>query len=300
MGVLSVRELLTLGVAPRTITHRCRPRGPWTRLLPGVVLLGTAPPTRDQQVQAALTYGGRKAVATGRDAARRHGAQLSLAPEVHLLVPVGRQRKSCGFALLERTGRLPAPVKRGGIGWAPVTRALLDAVRRMQCADEVRAALAGAVQRSLTTPARLLAELDAGSSRGSALPRAVLREEIASGVHSVAEADALRLARRSGLPAPAWNVDVYAPTGRFLARPDAWFDEVALAWEIDSHEFHLSPADHARTLERDAVMAAEGVAVLHTLPSQLRREPQKVLGRLRRAYRQAARRPRPLVRVRAR
>ncbi len=300
MGVLSIRELLALGVAPRTITHRCRPRGPWTRLLPGVILLATAPPSRDQQVRAALTYGGRAAMVTGRDAARRHGAQLPLTPEVHLLVPIERQRTSRGFAMLERTERLPAPVGRDGIGWAPVTRAVLDAARRMQRTDEVRAALAGAVQRSLTTPARLLTELDAGSSRGSALPRAVLRDEIATGIHSVAEADALRLARRSGLPAPLWNVDVCARNGRFVARPDAWFDDVALAWEIDSHEFHLSPADHARTLDRDAHMTAEGIVVLHTLPSQLRREPQKVLDTLCRAYRQAACRPRPHVYLRHR
>lgn len=300
MGVLSIRELLALGVAPRTITHRCRPHGPWTRLLPGVVLLGTAPPTRDQRVRAALAYGGDAAMVTGRDAARRHGAQLPLAPEVHLLVPIERQRTSCGFALLERTERLPPPVDHDGISWAPVTRAVLDASRRMQRTDEVRAALAGAVQRCLTTPALLLAELDAGSSRGSALPRGVIRDEIATGVHSVAEADALALARRSGLPAPVWNVDVCDRSGRFVARPDAWFDDVALAWEIDSHEFHLSPADHARTLDRDASMTAEGIIVVHTLPSQLRREPQKVLDRLCRAYRQAACRPRPHVHMRQR
>jgi hypothetical protein len=296
--VLSIRELLALGVAPRTITHRCRPRGPWTRLLPGVVLLAAVPPTRDQQVRAALTYGGHQAMVTGRDAVRRAGAQLPLGPDVHLLIPIGRQRKSCDFALLERTARLPAPLERDGVGWAPVTRAVLDSARRMQRADEVRAALAGVVQRSLTTAARLLAELDAGSSRGSALPRAVLRDEIMAGVHSVAEAAALRLARRSGLPAPMWNVDVCTCDGRFLARPDAWFDDVALAWEIDSHEFHLSPADHARTLDRDASLTAEGVAVLHTLPNQLVREPTKVLETLARAYRQAACRPRPPVRTR--
>lgn len=298
--MLSIRALLAVGVAPRTITHRCRPRGPWTRLLPGVVLLGTAPPTRDQQIRAALCYGGQQAMATGRDAARRAGAQLPLAPEVHLLVPIARQRKSCGFALLERTERLPAPLERDGIHWAPVTRAVLDAVRRMQRADEVRAALAAVVQRSLTTPARLLAELDTGSSRGSALPRAVIQDEITTGVHSVAEANALRLARGSGLPAPMWNVDVCTCDGRFIARPDAWFDDVALAWEIDSHEFHLSPADHARTLGRDASMTAEGIVVLHTLPSQLDREPGKVLETLARAYGQAARRPRPPVCIRAR
>lgn len=50
---------------------------------------------------------------------------------------------------------------------------------------------------------------------------------------------------RGGLLQPLWNARVVdARTGGFIAVADAWFDEVALAWEIDSYEFHLSPADH--------------------------------------------------------
>jgi very-short-patch-repair endonuclease len=40
--------------------------------------------------------------------------------------------------------------------------------------------------------------------------------------------------------------------------------------EIDSTEYHLTPADHDRTLARDQVLQAAGYAVLHVKPSQLR------------------------------
>ena len=71
------------------------------------------------------------------------------------------------------------------------------------------------------------------------------------------------------------------------------FDDVALAWEIDSYAFHLSPQQYARTLERHARLTAHGVAILHTLPTRLRRQPLQVLAELRAAYDHAAARPRP-------
>ena len=106
------------------------------------------------------------------------------------------------------------------------------------------------------------------------------------------------LLSRTELPAARWNADVFAADGRFLGRPDAWFDDVALAWQIDSYQFHLAPADYARTMNRDAVMVAVGIVVLRTLPTDLRRRPALVLGRLRAAYHQASTRSRPPLQVR--
>ena len=120
--------------------------------------------------------------------------------------------------------------------------------------------------------------------------------EISDGVHSVAEADARRLVRRSSLPRPQWNVPIVA-RGATVAVVDAWFDDVGLAWEIDSYAFHLSPQQYARTLERHAGLTAHGVVVLHTLPTRIRRQPGQVLAELRAAYAHAAARPRPQVHV---
>jgi len=62
------------------------------------------------------------------------------------------------------------------------------------------------------------------------------------------EADARVLWRRTGLPPLSWNVPIVDAAGRFLATPDGWADDVAMAWEIDSYAFHLSPADYRQTL----------------------------------------------------
>lgn len=84
----------------------------------------------------------------------------------------------------------------------------------------------------------------------------------------MAAADALRLARRSGLPAPLWNPRLYDARGRFLASPDAWFEEVGRAWEIDSHEFLPTPEGYDTTPDRRSTMTAAGIVVLHTRAEQ--------------------------------
>ncbi|GAA0933802.1 hypothetical protein GCM10009559_23780 [Pseudonocardia zijingensis] len=289
---MRVDHLVALGLTRSTIAHRCRPGGPWRRLAPGVVKLENGPVTRSDRRRAALLHAGARAVLTGLDALELHGMERMPAPAgpVHVLVPGGRRRGGAGLALVERTHHLPLAVP-GRWPLAPVARAALDAARRLVVRDEVRAVLAEVVQRERCSPAELNAELELGSGRGARLAREVLAE-IGDGVRSAAEANAREVALSSGLPAPWWNARLYDRTGRFIAMPDAWFDDVGLAWEIDSREFHLSPADHERTLARRSAMTAEGIVVLHTLPSGLRHRRDAV-DELRRTYASATRRPRP-------
>lgn len=263
-------------------------------MLPGIVVLHNAPPNRRERCAAALLYAGGGAVLTGLDALDLHGMRRIPQPSgpVHVLVPAGRRRAGTGLVLAERTDRLP-PAAPGRWPLAPIARAALDAARRLAGRDEVRALLAEVVQRGRCSPAQLHAELAHGSGRGARLPRAVL-VEISDGVRSVAEANAREIARRSGLPPPVWNAELYDRDGRFIAVPDAWFDDAGLAWEIDSLEWHLSPADYARTLERRSAMMAEGIVVLHTLPSKLGRRAEAIQ-ELRRTHEHAKRAPRPQV-----
>lgn len=91
-----------------------------------------------------------------------------------------------------------------------------------------------------------------------------------------------------------WNARlVDGRTGRLIAVADAWFDEVALAWEIDSYEFHLSPADYERTLERRVAMTAVGIAVVAHSPKRIIDHGTRVLQDLRNNMRAAESRPRP-------
>ena len=262
-------------------------------------MLSNGRPSDRQLLAAALLHGGSSAMLTGLNACRRHGVRRGptpLASQIHLLVPHTRQVRSSGFVTIERTQRLPQPILHDGVPLAPVTRACLDAARRLSDPREVTELLADAVQRGLCDVAVLRAELDAGGRRGSAVPRAVLAD-IGAGVRSAAERDAKLLWHGTGLPEPWWNASVYDGSGKLLGIVDAWWDDVALAWEINSVEFHLSPSDYARTTEWAARFTAAGAVLLPMLPSRVRRAPGEAIAELQLAYRNAAARPRPLLRA---
>jgi hypothetical protein len=293
-GAIRVAALVKLGMNPRTAYRRCVPGGPWQRPLPGVVLLGSSPPTRQQLVAAALLYAGPDAVVTGLESCRRHGLRNAPPdPQVHVLVPHRHKVGSSDYVVVERTTRLPAAVTVEDVPLAPLPKSVLDACRRLREHDPVRALIAEAVQRRRLTPNRLAHELETGSQRGTAVPREVLRD-VLDGARSVAEIDAMRVWERTGLPRPVWNVPLRTVEGEHIATPDAWF-EVGLAWEIDSYEYHYQREDYARTVARNARYAACGVTVLQTLPVRLRSEPDKVAAELAAAHTAAARGPAPEV-----
>lgn len=246
---------------------------------------------------AALRYAGSSAQLTGQAAGRLHGLRRSRADSrVHVLVPHHDRRRSVGYVLVERTRRLPEPVVIRGLACAPVERAVLDHARRLREPAAIQSALAEAVQRGYCSVAALRTELDAGTTRGTALVRREL-PDLAGGARSVAEFTAKRLVRRSALPEPAWNARLIDPSGSVVGEPDAWWADFGLAWEIDSHEFHLLPTDHARTLRRNARYAVHGVAMLGALPSRLASEPAVVLAELEQSHRAAGGRAAPVLDV---
>ena len=93
------------------------------------------------------------------------------------------------------------------------------------------------------------------------------------------------------LELPPGSTGSPSPGEVFLGMPDAWWPALGIAVEVDSREWHLSPADWERTLRRHAEMSAHGIIVLHFTPGQIRREPERVLAAIRKALASAAGRP---------
>lgn len=236
-------------------------------------------------------------VVTGFEAARHYGLKNTLAGQtVHVLIPERHQIKSTKFTVVERTIHMPDKRVIDGVPLAAPARAVLDATRRIREVDPVRAILIEAVESGLCTVTELSAELESGSKRGTALPRAVLKE-LRSNVKSVPEAAALSLWKRAGLPPAERNVKIFDSQGNYIAMPDSWCDEVAFAWEVDSYDFHFEKTAYAKTIKRNGRYACAGIVVLQTLPSQIRDEPEKVVAELQAAFESASQRPRPDIRV---
>ena len=275
-SVATHRELTALGLPASTVTHRCRPEGPWQSMLPGVIVPHRGTPTTFERRLAALAYAGEGAVLTGLDALAEMGVKVRAWADddrVHVLVPHPRQKQSHGFAVVTRTRRPPEVVLQRGMPCAPAARAVIDACRRLKDLDRVRGLIADAVQQGRCTPAELLAELRAAPRQRTAAARAVLRE-VRAGVRSAAEASLRSAFARFGVPVPLWNATVREADGERIAVVDALWREERVVVEVDSMEWHLSPEAYRATQRRQRRLVLAGWTVLSVAPQDVVRDPE--------------------------
>jgi hypothetical protein len=278
-------QLPAAGVSLDTVRWRIRSRR-WQRVLPGLYAAFPGALDANQRLTAALLHAGDESQVTGAAALRWHGFRYVPRTElVHVLVPHTVRRSSAGFVVVQRTTRLdPMSRIRGGLRVCSVVRAVADAARASADLTEVRACVAEAVQGRRTTPAELFAELDGGPTPRSALLRSALAE-IAAGARSAPEAE-LRaaLAESDVLPVIHWNPRLVAADGTRMPTPDGWIVEVGIALEMDSREYHLTPAGWEQTMRRHNLFARHGALVLHFTPAELRRDPSAVRAAVESAY----------------
>jgi hypothetical protein len=259
-------------------------------LIPGVYLAATGTPTIIQQEMAAMLHAGRGSVITGLAALRQHRIRGPATELVDVLVPAARKRRDAAFVRVHRTTRMPKRIWQfGPLHYALPARAVADAARDLTSLRDVRAVVADAVQRGKCNVPDLSEELSNGPSVGSALFREALTD-VADGIRSAAEGDLKDLLAKSGLPMPLFNAMVFAGDV-FVAKPDAWWPEFGVAVEVDSREWHMSPQDHARTLERQRRMGKHGIILMPFTPSQIRKHPADVVAEIREALESARSRP---------
>jgi hypothetical protein len=290
LGVIARHQALAIGITAGSLRHRLGLGGSWRSLMPGVYLAATGTPTPIQQQMAAMLYAGHGSVITGPAALKQHHIRGPATELIDVLIPATRKRRDAAFVRLHRTTRLPTRVWHlGPLHYALPARAVADTVRDLTSLRDVRAMVADAVQRSHCTVADLSEELSTGPSVGSALFREALTD-VAEGIRSAAEGDLKDLLAKSGLSMPLFNASLFDGDGTFIARPDAWWPDKGVAVEVDSHEWHLSPDDHTRTLERQRRMGKRGILVLPFTPREIRTQPAKVLAAIRDALK-SGRRP---------
>jgi hypothetical protein len=276
--VITISELRAHGVTNHAITTRCRPSGPWQRVLPGVVLMTPNRPTRRQRLRAAIAYAGAGSVISGVDAIRAHGVDVPLPQDVLVLAPADRRLVSRSYLTVERTTRPPDPTVRAGLPYAPLTRATLDVARREADGDQLHTLLVTVLDTCSVHELR--AELDTGSQRGSAAVRALLKSDLADTAEIVPEAITLarRLLRDTALPPPQWHEPVHDGTGMLVGVPDMWWPEVRLAWDVCPRTRHHDPR----------LWSAAGVVLHRTDPHRLSTAPATVTDELITAFASAA------------
>jgi hypothetical protein len=176
-NVISRRQAFACGMTRSGLAHRIRPDGPWQRLLAGVYLAQAGAPNVVQKEMAALLHAGSDSVLTGPAALRGLGITDAEPARFDVLVPNSRRPKSMAFVTIHRTTRMPdRVVSEGGRRYALPARAIVDAARGMTSLGEVRALIAGAVQRGNCPLPTLVREMPGGRVRNSALLRKALAE----------------------------------------------------------------------------------------------------------------------------
>lgn len=275
--VITRAQALRHAFTAAQIRTRLRPGGSWQKILPGVYSTLTGPVSADQLQMAALLYAGPGAVLTGAHAVRRHRLICPGGNDVDVLVPHDCQVRTCKHVRIHRTKRMPERVlTTGGIRYAPLARAVGDAVRLMVKVDEAKSLVAEAVQKGRCSLADLIAEWNAGPAIGSAIFRAALAE-LRDDIRSEAERDLKLRIGRSDLDPPLYNACLYLPDGTFLGMVDVWWGRAGVGLDVDSRQYHMSRADHSRTTERHNRIEAAGVRLLHVLPADVREKWQPTI-----------------------
>lgn len=295
-GVVSRRQAAACGLSPKALRYRIRPGGPWQSALPGVYLTGTGQPTTKQRTIAAWLYAGKPIAITGPAALRWYSLHGPVSDAIDVLVPLDCRRTDASYARLHRTSVPTECAREGVLRYASPARAIADTVRDLADFRDVRATVASGVQRRKASIEELGQELDRGPVQRSSNLRAALAE-VADGVRSVAEGDLKGLVKHQHLPEPVYNARLYVD-GELLAIADAYWEEAGLAAEIDSREWHFSPADWEETLARSARMTARGILVLHFPPGRIRKAGLEVAAEIRNGWEAGRGRPLPAVKVR--
>jgi hypothetical protein len=304
---MTAAQLRAHGVPAAETDERCRPGGPWQRLLPNVVLLHPGPPTSDERLHAVLLYAARErpagaapgvpaqpgtegaqgaavpghaeAMITGLAALTLHGFRatppLPALDAFDVLVPRTRRLRSTGCARIVRTAALPVAEQVTGVPVAPVARALADAVAQLTDAATVHRLLTEAVRGGHCEPAAVVRELN----RARLLNRPHVVDAVDSLVaegRAVAEQRLYRMVREHGLPDPVWNVDLRLPGGPRLGTLDAYWPEQAVALELDMRAHRQEgDAQWAERVRRRERLERLGITVVHLTPRKLRDSPEQ-------------------------
>lgn len=291
--VVTHADLKASGVPASTITHRIRPRGPWQRLLPGVVLTHRGVPTERERLLGALRYAGKDAVISGASALRVNKiATAGAGSQVIVLVPHSCQRSSHDYVVVRRTGRDAGALVVRSLPVAPVARALVDECRERSSLDGVRELVAKIVQSGRCSIEDLAREVFGAARQRTALSREVL-SEVSVGIRSVAEARARELFAVHGVPTPRWNAEIRTEDDDLVAEPDAVWEDVLAAMELDSMRWHLGPGAYLRTQRRQRRLVTAGIPVLPVGPGDILDDPEQFVREVIEFRRAAARRQLP-------
>lgn len=241
------------------------------------MLTDPGPPTRTDWINIGLEVAGPTAALSGWDAVRIVGLGSPTPPsrEVLVLCRDGEHRL-LGDVRIRPTPRpfssWTLPAEHPDLAFVPIVhtaRAVADTALQYRRLAPVRALVTSAVQNGRCEVEDLIAELEAGPRKHSALLRRAVAD-LRDGARSIAEAEAIEILRRAAVPAFDANVSIVTTGWVEFAVVDVLWRELRAVLEIDSRAFHFSEEDWTATRERHNRLTPYGLAVTHYSPAEVR------------------------------
>ncbi|MGH3875346.1 MAG: DUF559 domain-containing protein [Pseudonocardiaceae bacterium] len=281
-GVLTLDEAVRSGLTVRQVRHRVR-TGRWTKLHPGVYLVGRREPDQRAGTRAAVAWAGSGAVASGLTAAWWWGLRDWAPAAAEVTVPRTRSRR--GLADVALRSRNLDPVDLVVVRGLPVTAlplTVLDAAAALG-GDSGRPLVDRALQRRVS-----FAELHAAYCRsfgrhGTPWLGRVLRQA-ADGACSQAERVLHGLLRGARIGGWVANHLVVASGVEYWI--DIAFVAHRLAVEVDGWAWHSDVDRFARDRRRQNALVLAGWTVLRFTWHDLMSRPEAVVAQIRAALRQ--------------
>jgi hypothetical protein len=276
-GLFTAAQARERGVSRDWVNHRVGDR--LSVVLPRVYWIRTGTPPRDVEIDAARLYAGPDSVVSHWTAGETWRFRLDRRRTVHLTAPLGRQIDEIpGRLRVHRSADLGDEVCRirGGRRVTTVERTLVDIVVTSTSRRLVRASTADVVQRGLTLPAKIVTEMSRRPSLPGLATIAEVLLAVSDGARSVLEAELRQHIEQAGLPPALHNVSVPGHSGRRYTVDTHW-PGPGLICEVDGREWHLSPDDWERDLERMVDLTDAGLVVLRFTAHAIRRRTKHTL-----------------------
>jgi hypothetical protein len=288
-GVAGRRQLADSEVS-RGVVRRALTAGRWVELQPRAYVVAGAPETYEQRLLAAV-LASTDAAATHRAAARLHQMPGFDTAPVEITAHYRDRRRQPLTGVIRHYSTLLPPRHRKTLHAIPTTtvaRTLFDLCAVVHPGRAARAVDNCLARKWVTLPAlwRVLDELAVQGRNGTCALREILTELGDGYVAPASELERLfmDLLRRSGLPAPAREVDL-RDADKWNGRVEFVYREQRLLIEIDSRLHHTALLDVEHDDERDNAFVSQGFRVLRFKYKKLKHKPPGVERIIRRALR---------------
>lgn len=270
-GVITRKQLLTLGFGPEAIRHRVR-KGRLHRVHRGVYAVGRPQLTQHGIWMAAALGCGPEAGLSHESAGALWGLRPQRRGRIEVSVPMRLDRGRPGL-IVHRRARLEL-TRHLGIPLTDPALTLVDLATRLG-PRQLEAAVNEADALNLITPGDLRAALERWRHQpGAPRLRALLDRQTFTLTDSELERLFLPLVRRVGLPLPATGSRVNG------FRVDFHWADLGLVVETDGLRYHRTPGQQARDRLRDQAHTRAGLTPLRFTHTRVRYEPDHVAATL--------------------